>query len=37
MKKICSMLEENDMENFLKVYELFVKHQDNEIFSKYKN
>ena len=23
---------ENNMENFLKIYELFVKHQDNEIF-----
>ena len=31
-EKICSMLEENDMGNFLKVYELFVKHQDNEKF-----
>ena len=30
------MLEENDMENFLKVYELFVKHQDNEIFQNIK-
>ena len=35
-EKICSMLEENDMENFLKVYELFVKHQDNEIFENIK-
>ena len=34
-EKICSMLEENDMENFLKVYELFVKHQDNEKFKIY--
>ena len=30
------MLEENKMENFLKVYELFVKHQDNEIFENIK-
>ena len=35
-EKICSMLEENDMENFLKVYELFVKHRDNEIFENIK-
>jgi pimeloyl-ACP methyl ester carboxylesterase len=35
-EKICSMLEENDMENFLKVYELFVKHQDNEKFENIK-
>jgi len=35
-KKICSMLEENDMENFLKVYDLFVKHQDNEKFENIK-
>ena len=35
-EKICSILEENDMENFLKVYELFVKHQDNEIFENIK-
>jgi len=35
-EKICSMLEENDMENFLKVYELFVKHQENEIFQNIK-
>ena len=35
-EKICSMLEENDMENFLKIYELFVKHQDNEIFENIK-
>ena len=35
-EKICSMLEENKMENFLKVYELFVKHQDNEIFENIK-
>ncbi|GIS66786.1 MAG: hypothetical protein CM1200mP5_5700 [Candidatus Pelagibacterales bacterium] len=36
MKKFFPMLEENDMENFLKVYELFVKHKDNEIFKNIK-
>ena len=35
-KKISSMLEENNMENFLKVYELFVTHQDDEIFENIK-
>ena len=35
-EKICSILEENNMENFLKVYELFVKHQDNETFENIK-
>ena len=35
-EKISSMLEENNMENFLKVYELFVNHQDNEIFENIK-
>ncbi len=35
-EKICSMLEENNMENFLKVYELFVNHEDNEIFENIK-
>ena len=35
-EKICSMLEENNMENFLKVYQLFVKHQDNEKFENIK-
>ena len=35
-EKICSMLSENNMENFLKVYELFVKHQDNEKFENIK-
>ena len=35
-KKISSMLEENKMENFLKVYELFVTHQDDEIFENIK-
>ena len=32
--KISSILEENNMENFLKVYELFVNHKDNEEFYK---
>jgi len=35
-EKICSILKKNDMENFLKVYELFVKHQDNENFENIK-
>ena len=35
-KKISSMLEENNVENFLKVYELFVTHQDDEIFENIK-
>lgn len=35
-EKICSMLEENNMENFLKVYQLFVEHQDNEQFENIK-
>ena len=35
-EKICSILEENNMANFLKVYELFVKHQDNEKFENIK-
>ena len=35
-EKICSMLEANNMENFLKVYELFVKHEDNEKFENIK-
>ena len=35
-EKICSMLEQNNMENFLKVYNLFVKHQDDEIFENIK-
>ena len=35
-EKICSMLEENNMENFLKVYQLFVEHQDNEKFENIK-
>ena len=29
-KKICTMLDQNNIENFLKVYELFVKHEDDE-------
>ena len=35
-EKISSMLEKNNMENFLKVYDLFVKHQDNENFENIK-
>ena len=35
-KKISSMLEENNVENFLKVYELFVTNQDDEIFENIK-
>ena len=35
-KKICSILDENNIENFLKVYELFVKHKDNENFNNIK-
>ena len=31
-EKICLMLEENNMENFLKVYQLFVNHEDKEKF-----
>ena len=31
-KKISSILEKNNMENFLKIYELFVFHKNNEIF-----
>ena len=30
--KISSMLEQNNVENFLRVYELFVNHKDNEKF-----
>ena len=30
--KISAILEQNNMENFLKVYELFVRHEDNEKF-----
>ena len=36
-EKISSMLEKNNMENFLKVYQLFVKHQDNEKFENIKS
>ena len=35
-KKICSMLEENNIENFLKIYQLFVEHRDNEKFENIK-
>ena len=35
-EEISSMLNENNMEDFLKVYELFVKHKDNEKFEKIK-
>ena len=35
-EKITSMLEQNNMENFLKVYELFVKHKDDENFENIK-
>ena len=34
--KISSMLEQNNLENFLKVYELFVNHKDNEKFENIK-
>ena len=34
--KISSILEQNNMENFLKVYELFVNHEDNEKFENIK-
>ncbi len=34
--KISSMLEQNNMENFLKVYELFINHKDNEKFENIK-
>ena len=34
--KISSMLEKNNMENFLKIYELFVNHKDDEQFEKIK-
>ena len=33
-KKISDILEKNEMKNFLKVYELFVKHKDIEDFDK---
>jgi len=35
-KKICSMLEEINMENFLKIYQLFVEHRDDEKFENIK-
>ena len=35
-KKISSILEQNRMENFLKIYELFVNHKDDEKFEKIK-
>ena len=35
-EKICSMIKENNMENFLKVYQLFVEHRDNEMFENIK-
>ena len=34
--KISSILEQNNMENFLKVYELFINHKDNEKFKNIK-
>ena len=34
--KISSILEQNSMENFLKIYELFVNHRDDEQFEKIK-
>ena len=34
--KIVSMLEQNNMENFLKIYKLFVTHKDNEKFENIK-
>ncbi len=34
--KISSILEQNNMENFLKIYELFVNHKDDEQFEKIK-
>jgi len=34
--KISSILEQNNMENFLKVYELFINHKDNEKFENIK-
>ena len=35
-EEISSMLNENNMEDFLKIYELFVKHKDDEDFKKIK-
>ena len=34
--KISSILEQNSMKNFLKIYELFVNHKDNEQYEKIK-
>lgn len=36
-EKITSMLIQNNMENFLKIYELFVKHKDDEKFENIKS
>ena len=36
-EKITSILIQNNMENFLKIYELFVKHKDNEKFENIKS
>ncbi len=35
-EKISSILEKNNMENFLNIYQLFVNHKDNEQFEKIK-
>jgi len=35
-EKISSILEENNMQNFLNIYQLFVNHKDNEQFEKIK-
>ena len=35
-EEVSSMLNENNMEDFLKIYELFVKHKDNEKFENIK-
>ena len=35
-EEISSMLNENNMEDFIKIYELFVKHKDNEKFENIK-
>ena len=36
-EKISSILNQNNIENFLKIYELFVKHKDNEKFENIKS
>ena len=36
-EKISSILNQNNIENFLKVYELFVKHKDDEKFENIKS